>query len=209
MARVFGGAQAGRERQARARVVRRSHPDTQAATMRTSRKRWILLLLALLALSELTLWWLLRGSLAQLDGQQALPGLSAPVTIQRDADGTVTIDASSETDAMRALGYVHAQERFFEMDLMRRSAAETRRLTGPARSSSAVNRPRSILSRIAWRMSSGASLPSATTSRIVRAGRVTRMPSIVPTSDLGRVARCRTSTEGISADRSNPCGTVM
>ncbi|MBZ0087051.1 MAG: penicillin acylase family protein [Thermomonas sp.] len=100
--------------------------------MRTSRKRWILILLTLLALSALTLWWLLRGSLAQLDGQQALAGLSAPATIQRDADGTVTIDAGSEADAMRALGYVHAQERFFEMDLMRRSAAgELAALVGP------------------------------------------------------------------------------
>ena len=45
------------------------------------------------------------------------------MTIQRDALGVVTIDAANETDALRALGYVHAQERFFEMDLMRRSAA--------------------------------------------------------------------------------------
>ena len=46
--------------------------------------------------------------------------------------GVVTIDAANETDAMRALGYVHAQERYFEMDLMRRTAAgELAALFGP------------------------------------------------------------------------------
>ena len=77
-------------------------------------------------------WWLLHGSLATLDGKLELPGLSAPATIERDAIGTVTIHAASEIDAMRALGYVHAQERFFEMDLLRRSAAgELAALFGP------------------------------------------------------------------------------
>jgi penicillin amidase len=68
-------------------------------------------------------WTLLRGSLAPLDGDVPLSGLQAPVSIQRDALGVVTIDAASQADAMRALGMVHAQERYFEMDLMRRAAA--------------------------------------------------------------------------------------
>ncbi|WP_102946669.1 penicillin acylase family protein [Stenotrophomonas sp. VV52] len=68
-------------------------------------------------------WTLLRGSLAPLDGDTPLAGLQAPVSIQRDALGVVTIDAASQADAMRALGLVHAQERYFEMDLMRRAAA--------------------------------------------------------------------------------------
>ena len=54
------------------------------------------------------------------------------VTIERDALGVVTITATSQADAMRALGRVHAQERYFEMDLMRRSAAgELSALFGP------------------------------------------------------------------------------
>ena len=100
--------------------------------------RWIrriIVLLLLLALAAALLgWWLLRGSLPALDGElaPALAGLTAPVTIQRDALGTVTIDAASEADALRALGLVHAQERYFEMDLMRRSAAgELAELFGP------------------------------------------------------------------------------
>jgi penicillin amidase len=77
-------------------------------------------------------WWALRGSLPRLDGDIALPGLSAPVRIERDALGSVTITAANESDAARALGYVHGQERFFEMDLLRRSAAgELSALFGP------------------------------------------------------------------------------
>ena len=94
-------------------------------------KRIALGLLALLLLAVGTGWWLMRGSLPELDGELALAGLSAPVTVQRDANGTVTIDAANETDALRALGYVHAQERYFEMDLMRRmSAGELSELFG-------------------------------------------------------------------------------
>ena len=89
--------------------------------------RWLLrvlgILLGLLLLLLLVVWLLLRGSLAQLDGELALPGLSAPVSLDRDANGMLTVDAANEADMARALGYVHAQERFFEMDLMRRSAA--------------------------------------------------------------------------------------
>jgi penicillin amidase len=86
-------------------------------------KRIALVLLAIALLAVAAALIALRGSLAPLDGKLALAGLSAPVRIERDALGTVTIEAASEADAMRALGYVHAQERFFEMDLMRRSAA--------------------------------------------------------------------------------------
>ena len=86
-------------------------------------KRLALLLLVLVVVAAGTGWWLLRGSVPRLEGELALPGLSAPVSLQRDANGVVTIDAASDTDLARALGYVHAQERYFEMDLMRRSSA--------------------------------------------------------------------------------------
>ena len=89
--------------------------------------RWLLrvtgIVLGLLVLLLLVAWLLLRGSLAQLDGELALPGLSAPASVARDSNGMVTVQAANEADMARALGYVHAQERYFEMDLMRRSAA--------------------------------------------------------------------------------------
>ena len=95
-------------------------------------KRAAVALLLLVLIAALAAWWLMRGSLPVLDGELDLAGLSASVTVQRDALGVVTIDAANERDAMRALGYVHAQERYFEMDLMRRTAAgELAALFGP------------------------------------------------------------------------------
>ncbi len=85
--------------------------------------RIALLLLLLVLAAAMAAWWAVRGSLAQLDGSQILPGMSAPVTVERDQLGVVTIRARNQSDAARALGYVHGQERFFEMDLLRRSAA--------------------------------------------------------------------------------------
>ncbi len=81
----------------------------------------LLLLLAMVALA--VAWWMARGSLATLDGELSIDDLSAPVTVTRDALGVATIEAANEADAARALGFLHAQERYFEMDLLRRSAA--------------------------------------------------------------------------------------
>jgi penicillin amidase len=67
------------------------------------------------------LW--LRGSLPQTAGQATAPGLGESVTILRDADGLVTIRAQSDADAYYGLGYAHAQDRLFQMDLMRRLGA--------------------------------------------------------------------------------------
>ncbi|MDZ4350620.1 MAG: penicillin acylase family protein [Xanthomonadaceae bacterium] len=86
-------------------------------------RRLAIILAVMLVLAVGVLWWAFSGSLATLDGERALAGLDGDTLIERDALGTVSIAAESENDAMRALGFVHAQERFFEMDLLRRSAA--------------------------------------------------------------------------------------
>ncbi|NKF21833.1 penicillin acylase family protein [Solimonas marina] len=86
-----------------------------------SRGVWTLVLLIVAGIVAVGVT--LRGSLPQLSGRHALPGLTAAVTLDRDAHGVVTIEATSQVDAMRALGYVHAQERYFEMDLLRRTSA--------------------------------------------------------------------------------------
>jgi penicillin amidase len=52
-----------------------------------------------------------------------LPGLEHPVTVERDAQGVVFLAGGTRADIAQALGFVHAQERFFQMDLQRRSAA--------------------------------------------------------------------------------------
>ena len=99
--------------------------------------RWLgrifVTLLLLIAVAALVAWLLLAGSRPQLDGKVALRGLLAPVTITRDARGTPTIVARNRTDAAYALGFLHGQERFFQMDLLRRNAAgELSELVGKA-----------------------------------------------------------------------------
>src|SRR5215207_4866713 len=84
-----------------------------------------LLLLAVVALAATLLWARTRvaASLPQLEGELAVAGLSRPVTIARDRSGTPSIQASDRLDAAFATGFVHAQDRFFQMDLIRRQAA--------------------------------------------------------------------------------------
>jgi penicillin amidase len=64
-----------------------------------------------------------RRSLPQLEGSMPLAGLSAPVTVTRDALGVPTIAGATRLDVARALGVLHAQDRFFQMDLQRRQPA--------------------------------------------------------------------------------------
>ena len=90
-------------------------------------------LVVLVLLGAAGLWGTLRASLPDLEGERALAGLSAPATVARDAAGVPTITAATRADAARALGYVHAQERWFQMDLLRRaSAGELSELLGEA-----------------------------------------------------------------------------
>lgn len=107
--------------------------ELKDSTMRKWLGRLLLAIVVLIVAALLAAYLLIRGSLPQLDGNSALQGLAAPVSVQRDRRGAVTIDAASQVDAMRALGYVHAQERYFEMDLMRRApAGELSELFGAA-----------------------------------------------------------------------------
>ncbi len=86
-----------------------------------------------LFLAAAAVWLTLRASLPAIDGQTAMSGLTARVSIERDAAGIPTITAQSRADLARGLGYVHGQDRFFQMDLLRRSAAgELSALLGPA-----------------------------------------------------------------------------
>lgn len=65
----------------------------------------------------------IRASLPDLDGSKAGLGVSAAVKIERDAAGVPTIRGETRSDVARGLGWVHGQDRFFQMDLLRRIAA--------------------------------------------------------------------------------------
>lgn len=64
-----------------------------------------------------------RSALPQLDGRLQVNGLSAPVTVTRDTHGVPTIEAKSLEDLFFAQGYVTAQDRLWQMDVMRRFGA--------------------------------------------------------------------------------------
>ncbi len=84
------------------------------------------ILLALIVVTILVVvigYFLLRGSLPQTQGTVRLPGLNGAVSVTRDAHGVPTIRATDALDAWRVLGYLEAQDRFFQMDVMRRMAA--------------------------------------------------------------------------------------
>ncbi|WP_192954685.1 penicillin acylase family protein [Gallaecimonas mangrovi] len=85
-------------------------------------------ILALLAVSPLLI---LYFSTPRLDGSVQVPGLNSSVVINRDKNGVPLILAKNKLDLAQALGYLHGQERFFQMDLMRRlSAGELAALVG-------------------------------------------------------------------------------
>ncbi len=90
-------------------------------------------LCALLLLAAAGTGSLLLATLPAIDGSAVLAGPNAPIEIGRDADGIITIRAASEADAAFALGYAHAQDRLFQMDLMRRlGSGRLSEIIGPA-----------------------------------------------------------------------------
>lgn len=79
-------------------------------------------LLAFLLLCALTLYFWLGASLADYHGKYQ-SAVANPVFLERDQLGYLTVQAQDRSDAAYGLGFAHAQDRFFQMDLTRRSAA--------------------------------------------------------------------------------------
>ncbi|MGN6382604.1 MAG: penicillin acylase family protein [Dyella sp.] len=96
-------------------------------------RRLLVALVLLVLAAVIGVWVLLARGRAALDGEVVARGLNAPVSVQRDALGTATLEGKTRDDLSYALGYVHAQERYFSMDLMRRlPAGELSALVGKA-----------------------------------------------------------------------------
>ena len=117
----------------------------KAAPARNRRKRrwprillWIfaaLLLAAAVGAAAGVLWLRAaeKAALPLLDGELHVSGLSAPVTVRRDAHGVPHIEAASQNDLFLAQGYVTAQDRLWQMDTFRRNAnGELAELLGPS-----------------------------------------------------------------------------
>jgi penicillin G amidase len=89
--------------------------------------RWpaylVFVLVLVLVLATVVGVVLVRRPLPETSGELRVPGLDAPVEVIRDAHGVPQVYADSLSDLMLAQGYVHAQERFFEMDIRRHATA--------------------------------------------------------------------------------------
>ena len=101
-----------------------------------SLKTWAIrfsgLILMLLLLAVLGIWMYVRASLPMLDGRVTSSALGSTVTVARDDRGVPLISGTDRNDMAYATGFVHAQERFFQMDLLRRvGGGELAELFGP------------------------------------------------------------------------------
>ena len=89
--------------------------------------RWLgRAMIVLLLIAAAVIGWLLamaRSALPDLDGPVPVAGISAPVSVNRDGHGVPTIEAATLDDLFFAQGYITAQDRLFQMDLLRRAAA--------------------------------------------------------------------------------------
>ncbi|MCA1931043.1 penicillin acylase family protein [Rheinheimera sp.] len=85
-------------------------------------KRISLILAVLILLLAGFLYFALRSSLPLYEGE-LISEVRQTVEISRDAQGYASIKGQNRNDVAYALGFVHAQERFFQMDLLRRNAA--------------------------------------------------------------------------------------
>ncbi len=122
----------------------RSRPPTAAHLPRSRKRRWprivllitggLLVLVALAAcVGVLALRSAARAALPVLDGDLHLNGLSAPVLVRRDAHGVPHIEAATQDDLFVAQGYVTAQDRLWQMDVLRRNAnGELAEVLGPS-----------------------------------------------------------------------------
>jgi len=85
---------------------------------------WLLLILILLVAGALAYaYFVAVSALPQLDGKLKLNGLGAAVKVTRDAHGVPAIEAATLEDLFTAQGYVTAQDRLWQMDIMRRFAS--------------------------------------------------------------------------------------
>jgi penicillin amidase len=84
---------------------------------------WLLLILAMLTAGAVSYgYFVARAALPQLDGTLRVKGLSAAVKVTRDGHGVPAIEAATLEDLFFAQGFVTAQDRLWQMDIMRRFA---------------------------------------------------------------------------------------
>jgi penicillin amidase len=95
-------------------------------------KRSLIALVVLIVFITGGAFWYVHSKQPVRNGEMALTHLQAPVTVRYDERGVPHIKAENEADVYRALGYVHAQDRLFQMEMLRRLArGELAEVLGP------------------------------------------------------------------------------
>ena len=86
--------------------------------------KWLLGAVSLLIMVALvTVYFIFRESLPQLEGDIASSSVEQNILLERDVNGNATLTAENRLDLAYATGFIHAQERFFQIDLTRRLAS--------------------------------------------------------------------------------------
>ena len=92
----------------------------------------LFILLTVLAMAAAAGLWHARSKLPQRSGALQLRALQAPVRVDWDERGVPHLQARNQTDLYRALGFLHAQDRLFQMEMVRRLArGELAEILGP------------------------------------------------------------------------------
>jgi penicillin amidase len=95
-------------------------------------KRSLYVIVAVLVLIGGAGAWYLHSKQPVREGEMSLPGLRAAVSVRYDERGVPHLRAENQDDLYRALGYVHAQDRLFQMEILRRLArGELAEVLGP------------------------------------------------------------------------------
>ena len=95
-------------------------------------KRLIKIIVILIIIAAAIGAWYIFSKQPQRSGEVSISHLQAPVNVRYDERGVPHIQAQNETDMYRALGYVHAQDRLFQMEMVRRLArGELAAVLGP------------------------------------------------------------------------------
>ena len=95
-------------------------------------KLFIKIVLFILAITAAAAVWYMHGKQPVRSGEISLSNLQAPVNVHYDERGVPHIEAKNELDGYRALGFVHAQDRLFQMEMVRRLArGELAAILGP------------------------------------------------------------------------------
>ena len=129
---------------------------------RNSRRRLVpLVLLVLIGVSAavaVSVTWLLAGSRMSYDGTLIVAGIERPVTIRFDARARPYVRAETVADALFAQGFLHARERLWQMDLLRRAgSARLAELLGPDLVETDIALWRAGVPELAGRLAGGSS----------------------------------------------------